>query len=221
MAQLRLKIPAIQQSFYKENQIEAINNVLGNIGANYYAIINNIANITNVPYYLLKAFIFIESGGNPNVISSAGAVGLMQIAPISATDIVWQEANQKRLNSFERNMLIKYIGAPAMACIEGMQYRSQKRACNGNTGFLITKQHLLNPELNILIGAIYIGILIDEESSGGQVRLDRVVVRYNRGYFNKKGLSGSITDILANMNNESRSYIVKLLGKNGLLDILI
>ena len=78
--------------------------------------------------------------------------------------------------------------------------------------------------VNILIGAIYLGILIDEETEGNEVRLDKVVIRYNKGYYadkQGKGLIGDLDSLFASENTESKNYVLKLLGINGTLDSYI
>lgn len=80
---------------------------------------------------------------------------------------------------------------------------------------------MLDPLLNILIGSIYLGLLIDEHTEGSSVRLDKVVIRYNRGYFSDnrgKNIVGDIDSVVKNVPTESKNYVLKLLGKNGTLD---
>ncbi|MCD8073659.1 MAG: transglycosylase SLT domain-containing protein [Lachnospiraceae bacterium] len=45
------------------------------------------ANTYNVPAALLKAMGFVESGYNPNAVSSAGAIGIMQLMPSTAASL--------------------------------------------------------------------------------------------------------------------------------------
>ena len=54
---------------------------------------------------LVEAVIEVESGGNPNAMSKAGAIGLMQITPIVLEE--WNK-NSPFKEPFERNDLFAY-----------------------------------------------------------------------------------------------------------------
>jgi soluble lytic murein transglycosylase-like protein len=100
-----------------------------------------------------------------------------------------------------------------------MQHMGQKRRCNGNVGYNVTTEDLYDPEFNILCGAIYLGILIDRHTENGLLRLDKIVTRYNVGFFTKvKGKTPE--EVMLNSNKETRAYIKKLVGTNGVLDII-
>jgi soluble lytic murein transglycosylase-like protein len=211
-----IKIPSIPISFYKTTDMAQIKSKIDTIMSSYGVYINNSAKISNVQRDLISSVIFIESAGKVDAVSPAGAVGLMQIAPISATDILVIENKQKRLNDAEKKILENHIGKQRLAEILKMTYMGQKQ--------VITKADLLNPELNILIGTIYLGLLIYEETENGKVRLDKVILRYNAGYnahSKGKNLKGDINNVIKTVNKESSTYIVKLLGKNGVLDSIV
>ena len=67
-------------------------NVLGldmdtNLSSPYDVYFQEAARTYNVPVALLLAICKTESDFNPNVVSGAGAIGLMQLMPLSNTDI--------------------------------------------------------------------------------------------------------------------------------------
>ena len=79
---------------------------------------------------------------------------------------------------------------------------------------------MLNAEFNILMGAMYLGILIDQHHEVGGLRLDKALLRYARGYFFKPA-AGSIEQVLDQVkgkSTEAYTYVIKILGKNGLLE---
>jgi hypothetical protein len=76
MAELSIKIPSINQSYYdktsaKANQEKIVNVIRPKFGS----IINTVSSMSNVPSQLIESFIFIESGGNEKA-QSPYAVGL-------------------------------------------------------------------------------------------------------------------------------------------------
>ncbi len=217
-----VSIPQTPASFYTDVAVPQNRSKLDSIKAMYSGIINYVSSITKVPVLLILAFIFIESAGNSNAISPVGAVGLMQLMPASASDILVMEKMKDRLTAPESAILTKYLGARFTDGIMKMKYLGNKVTVNGvKSATWVTKEDLLNPELNVLIGSIYLSMLLAEESKDG-LRLDRVVVRYNKGYRSSLP-SGNIDDVLASKSipEESKNFVKKLLGKRGVLSTLI
>lgn len=214
----QIKIPMIGQAFYKTTELPLVQKKVDKILSDYGGIITAMANLTNLPKELIVAFIFIESAGNPNAKSHAGAIGLMQLKPESANDMIYLEHSKGRLSGGEKNILKKTLGN-RLDCILKMKYLGHKLSCNNNKGVVVTEKDLLIPEFNILTGSIYLGILIDQHTEKGFIRLDKVVYRYNKGYFAKLK-DEPVEKIIATANEETKGYILKLAGKNGLLDLI-
>ena len=208
-------IPAVSESFYKTADLPKIKNILAKIGNAFSSEIFQSERLTNVPAPLITAYIFAESGGKKEVVSGSGAVGLMQLIPISASSVIHLENKKKRLSDEEKTIIAKHIGTERLSKI--------LKAVNLSkiTASMITKKDLMIPELNILIGSIFLGLLIDEHNESGKIRLDKVTLRYNKGYFFKpKGATEQETLALAKkMSSETSAYIIKITGKNGLLEI--
>lgn len=214
MANLKVKIPAIDKSFYPDTDVPKIKAKIANIKAQYGKFINNSAAISNVPADLIAAFIFIESGGQADAVSGAGAIGLMQIMVNSGTDILTIERQTRRMSDPEKATLKRLVGVD--------RFNQYMKVQMGT--LLTTKADLLNPEFNIFIGTIYLNNLIDRYTENGQVRLDKVITSYNQGFYayNKgKNLKGTIDDLVASLNKETSSYITKLLGVNGVMDCIV
>ncbi len=215
-------IPSVENKFYSDTQAPLVKKKINEIYNSYKGIMDNVSTISKVPTELLKSFTFIESAGDPNAVSHAGAVGLMQLVPSSASDILVLENKKKRLTDAEKAILTKYLGKRFTDGILKMKYLGDKKTVNGVTSATwVTKEDLLNPELNLLIGAIYLGLLIDEETDKNRLRLDRVVLRYNRGYFSKVDRGLALPALVVNQPTESKDYVYKLLGTNGTLDLLV
>lgn len=216
---MNVAIPMISTPFYAKEKTPQLKIALANIAKRYYNSIRLAERLTKVPGAIILSIIFAESAGDENVISSAGAVGLMQLKPQTAHDTLVQENNFKRLSTAEKNILKKQLGA-RLDSILAQQYLGQKLKSNNYSGNVITKADLLNPEFNILVGSIYLGLLIDQHEEKGTLRLDKVVLRYNQGYFYKpKGNTVKETLVSAKKRSEEAyAYVLKVVGKNGLLE---
>jgi len=208
---INFKVPIIEMGYYQPADRAMIASRINQIKTTYSTSINQAARLTNVPADVIASFIFIESNGIEYAVSG-NAVGLMQIDPASMNDVIYLENKNNRLSEAEKAVIRKIIGSRLDAILR------MKFMGDGATNLYNTD--LLKPELNILLGAIYLGILIDEETSGTDLRMDKVVIRYNRGYFNRPG-SGNYSALLASQPTTTANYILKLLGTNGAMDVLI
>ena len=135
---------------------------LNEIENNFGSIITTVSNATNVPREIIISIIFIESGGNANiesficgkVTSAQCPVGLMQINPETATNVIYIENKNGRLSEIEKQLCYSWIGKEKTDCMLSMQYMNQKKKCNNNTGISFTKAELKNPKINILISTL-------------------------------------------------------------------
>ena len=222
---LNVSIPQMTQKFYPDTQKQQIGDAIAKIYAKYKQEIDTVADLTNVPRNIICSIIFIESGGNPTIVSGAGAVGLMQLIPSSASDILVIEHNKGRLTDGEIDVLTKALGDRFTKGIMKMKYLGMQVMVGSEIkATWVTTKDLYNPLLNILCGSIYLGLLLNEQKEGDTVRLDKVVIRYNKGYFADaagKGLIGSIDDLLGKIPTESKNYVLKLIGTNGTLDSIV
>jgi len=211
---MSISLPAIESAFYSTGEIEQIRAKISQIRTQYGLLISNIAMATNVAESIIYSFIFIESAGNQNVISGSN-YGLMQVGTNSATDTIYSEWKKGRLGATEQAILRRWIGT-RLDNIFAMKSLGM--------GLYIYSSDLINPELNILIGTINLGQLMDESiKQDGALRMDKVIVRYNMGYYaynRGKSLPATVQDTVNMVNSTTSNYIVKLIGKNGVLEIL-
>lgn len=210
---VNIDLPAISDAFYDDYEIPQNMELMNQIKSMYGTMVSNIARITNLPDSLIYSFIFIESAGDTFAVNGK-AIGLMQVGYNSATDIVYSENKKGRLGDPEKVILRNHLGARfdqiiAMKSLGIEQY--------------ITQEDLYDPELNILIGSILLGQLIDESMDNDLLRLDKVIIRYNVGYYSYsrgKKLVGDFLTVINMVNPITRSYITKMIGKNGVLEML-
>lgn len=222
MAELSVNIPMTPREFYSDTALEQNRLKLDQIGKKYYKLIKQAETLTKVPGALILSIIFTESGGDPNAVSYVGAAGLMQLKPQTANDVIFLENKTGRLSGAEIAILKKQLGNRINGPLK-QQFLMHKIKENNFTGNAVTKTDMFNPEFNILIGAMYLGILIDQHQEAGKLRLDKVILRYGLGYFYKpaKGSVEQVLDQVKERSTEAYSYILKVLGKNGLLQTQI
>jgi soluble lytic murein transglycosylase-like protein len=211
---LKITIPAkgltSPKSFGSRVQVK---NLLSEIWSKFSNEIKNVSNVTGIPSKVITAFIAVESRGD----AQAGGTGhptqgLMQWNRKFAREFLEKENKGGRMTKPEAKILAKY----------GITFDD-----NGNTRD-ITNADQLNPELNILIGTMIIGQYIDSKwgVSGNDIRLDRVIAVYNAGAYGETGKKARFGnhptpfDLAKDVNLITQSYIKKVMGKNGALDIV-
>jgi len=188
--------------------------MMKNIEAKYGKFFKFASETSRIPKIMLMAFCAVESGGNPKA-GSAGhpTQGLMQWNRQDAKSQLEKELKEGRLSPAEKSKLAEY----------GITFDSK-----GKTR-AITNADQLKPELNILIGSIVLGQLVDTDwgTDKGTLRLDRVISVYNAGMYGDTGkkaiYGGHKTPALlaADVNKISSAYIKKIMGKNGALDVAV
>ncbi len=219
MANLNISIPAIDEHFYTPVAAKAnLDKITSVIRPKYGKMIDNISSLTELPSSLIEAFAFIESGGNP-IAQSPWAVGILQLSTASASDTLVFEKGAGRLQDGEAKILKKYLG-DRYKFIEGVK---PKQTSLGKT--FVTVNDLKQVEFCLLVGSILIKQLMDEFSND-KLALAKTVIIYNGGRFSKYGkmaikFNGTIEDLIKNVPKESSDYVRKLLGINGLLDVLV
>jgi soluble lytic murein transglycosylase-like protein len=208
---------------------EAIKGQISNIMKKYGSFIKTASENSRIPAQVIAAFIAVESGGNPTAGgASSPTQGLMQFNRTYAKNILETEFKLGRLTPEEKTILAKY----------GITFNAQ-----GQTR-AITQADAIKPELNILIGTILLGQYADSYHDGGkstmvggvprkwaiddasrELRLDRMIAVYNAGAYGDTGTkarTGTFATAKAladNVNSVTRSYINKMLGTNGAMDV--
>jgi len=217
MANLTLAVPEegliSPTSWY--NTREGLKNQMMKVWDKYGNYFKTFAETSKVPAEVLFAFTMIESGGNPLAGgSSSPTQGLMQwnrnyVAGTGNPDFtLTKEFNQGRLSQVEKDVLAR----------KGIVFDSK-----GQTRAL-TQADLQDPYLNILIGSIILGQYMDSKwgTDNGKLRMDRIIALYNWGLggFKKNNIENkNLKEVLASIPDTTKSYVNKMLGKNGTLDI--
>ncbi|MCX6257966.1 MAG: transglycosylase SLT domain-containing protein [Bacteroidia bacterium] len=212
MANLELTLPFTDQGYYPTTDIPSIKKKLGSIASDFFNEIKQAETLTNVPAAIIISIIFAESGGVKDAANKSGSTGLMQLKPQSANDTILLEYKKDRLSQDEKTVLRKVLD-DRLDSILSMN--------NLSDGCYVYQDDLLDTEFNILCGSILLGLLIDQHDENGVLRLDKVIMRYNRGYFFKpKGETAIETLAQAKqVSSELYNYILKITGVNGLIEL--
>jgi soluble lytic murein transglycosylase-like protein len=213
MTELKLKYPADGlNSPPSWGSKESIKKMLEKIYKEFGTYIDFASNQANLPKKMIASFIAVESGGNPKAGASGHITqGLMQWNRNFTKATLEKEKKEGRLTKEEQDKLASY----------GIRFDA-----NGKTR-AITNADQLKPELNILIGTIILGQLVDTDwgTEDGEIKLDRIIAVYNAGAYGDTGKKArskkyktpkSLADAV---NPISRAYINKILGLNGALDL--
>jgi len=213
MAEVRLVYPAtglVAPSSWGSK--ESIQKMVDTIDSKYGNFIDFVAKESNLPNKMITSFIAVESGGNPTAGTKGGATqGLMQWNRAYAQAQLEKELKQGRMTKGEKDKLASF----------GIKFDA-----NGKTR-AITNADQLKPELNILIGSIILGQLVDTDwgTENGEIKLDRIISVYNAGAYGDTGKKArskiykTPQDLAKVVNSVTRAYIQKILGVNGALQL--
>ena len=206
--------------YYQDQEVDLNKQALARINGQYGDYLKKVAVWTNTFYEVLLMWAFIESNGenaNPN---KYGATGIFQVTPATANETIRIEKRTGRMNINEEKELIRLIGKSRFDCIVGQAWDAQKKSCNGNKGISITTADLLNVEFNMLVGALYLKQMIDKHIENGVYRLDRTIVNYNQGRYAKIPDGSPIELYRAIGALETKNYIAKAVGINGIFETI-
>ena len=213
MAEVTLKFPAQGLTAPTSwGSRDSIKKMIERIYKDYGTFIDFASKESKLPKEMIASFIAVESGGNPKAGASGHITqGLMQWNRNFTKATLEREKKEGRLTKAEQDKLASY----------GITFDA-----SGKTR-AITNADQLKPELNILIGTIILGQLVDTDwgTEDGEIKLDRVISVYNAGAYGdtgKKARSKTYKTPLAlanAVNSITSSYIKKILGTNGALEV--
>jgi len=222
---VEVKVPDINRSFvqgnYKysnESVIKANVLLLKSVVKNYSAFINTWGTEFEIDNSIIASFIVTESGGRNAPPNRFDATGLMQVTPNTVWEIIakWQVMTKSPLSEKAKSFFNKAIPS-------SKKYNPNKLPSAAERSE-IRKALQNNPQFNIAIGTAILRWLLEAFKDGDVASLNKVMVSYNAGYYsmrNKVKGKLSTSQLLNNKSIplESRAYLLKMLGVNGLLDL--
>lgn len=160
----------------------------------YSKTISYIAKYNGIPENLIYSFLVVENGKfDPCAVSTANAIGLLQVRSGTANDIIIMANKNNELSHFDRQMLYNFLGK-----------EKTKKLLNKTilgTSTIITDSDLKKPELNLVIGVLFLKIL-HKESKGD---ISKIGIRYLNGYF-----AFDCGNNIPEKRLKSSNYVVKL-----------
>lgn len=213
--------------FYTKEQAQALKAQRDVLMQRYGFFVTNAAQITGIDLTVFQSIIVVENGQSLdiNYVSSVGAVGLTQITPNTATDTLFRMKKANRITEVEKDALkrkgidIDLLSGNAPKAKNGKPQKWYSSA----EGSIVSTDQLKDVETNLIMGAMYLSELMakytEPSLQGLLVRIDKVIVAYNQG-FNYNVPMGTTAMIMKRVPIESKNYISKMTGINGMLDTL-
>lgn len=174
--------------------------------------------IFDIDNSIIASFIVTESGGKDAPPNKFGATGILQMTAPTVWEIL---AKWKSM-----------VGSNLPAEAKGFFDKVLPESKNFNPNVLpssslrskITKLLQNNREFSIAIGIANIRWLLEAYSNGVTSPINKVLVSYNAGYYGTKDkIKGNPTTLSMVTNKriplESRSYLLKMLGKDGFVQL--
>lgn len=221
---IKIKVPDVNRTYVKGSYnyskletIKANTDVMNTIYKTYGGYIAKWGEVFDIDDSIITGFIATESGGINVGKNNYNAVGLMQMTP----DAVWEMIS--KWNKIVGNPLPKM----AKDYFNKVIPSSKKFDPNVLPTASITNEilnALKNPEFNIAVGTANIRWLLEAFKDNSGANINKVMVSYNSGYYASisKVKKSQTTEQMINNKNfslESRGYLLKMLGKNGFLDL--
>jgi len=221
---VKIKVPDVNRTYVsgsynysKPETIKANTDVMNNIFRTYGNYIAKWGKVFEVDDSIITGFIATESGGVNVGKNKYDAVGLMQVTP----DAVWE-----MITKWE-----KIVGSPLPKVAKDYFNKTIPLSKTFDANVLpsntVTTQILValkTPEFNIAVGTGIIRWLLEAFKDNTGANINKVMVSYNSGYYASKSKvkNSQTTEQMVNnkiFNIESRGYLLKMLGKNGFLEL--
>ncbi len=181
-------------------------------------VINKWGKIFDIDNSIISSFIVTESGGKDAPPNQFGATGIMQMTAPTVWEILakWKTIVGTSLSTEAKAYFDKVLPESKNFNPNVLPSSSVKSK--------ITKLLQSNREFSIACGVANIRWLLEAYSNGITSPINKVMVSYNTGYYGSKDKIKGNPTTLSMVNNrsiaiESRSYLLKMLGKNGFVQL--
>ena len=222
---VRVKVPDVNQAYvagnlnysnptYKQQNIKMLNSIY----SQYKSSIDNWASVFETGIELVIAFIATESSGKNAPPNKFKATGLMQMTPPALFDTIKKWKSE--VDSDIPSEVMSKIRLKIPEIISSKTLTSTLEA-------KILRLLQSDSDFNIMTGTMLIRWLLERFSSsvfGSQ--LNKTLVAYNAGAYRSVLNSAPVLDTAMLVKNtqvplESRGYLLKMLGKDGFLQLMV
>lgn len=228
---IRVKVPDTAQVYrygannYSQASVKNSNiQVLKNINKNYGSIIKFWGEVFETGSDLITAFIATESSGRMSPPNQFLATGLMQVTPPSFYDCY-----KKWRAEVDVDMPAEAVSAVSSKLPDLIKAKSYNTVIRDKILAVLRT----DANFNIMAGTLILRWMLERFSNplfGGQ--LNKAMVAYNAGAYTKSlVITGTVANtapidttlLIANprVPLESRNYLLKMLGKDGFLQLLV
>jgi hypothetical protein len=152
-------------------------------------------------------------------VSSAGAIGVMQLKPLVVSETFWKAKRYKLMPPAVHYYLMSKLGKSKykFAMKQDQAYRGA-----------IYREYLFDTQFNLIVGSLLLRVLMHEHTESGKVNWAKVFMAYNQGFYvltrnfrgglrSKELRNASVTTLHRLAPPEAKKYLADTLGKNGLL----
>lgn len=219
---LELNVPDLNRTFVSGSEnyslphiINGNINMLKEIDKNYNEIIQKWSKVFELDVEIIQSFIATESGGKNRPANKFGATGPMQMTvnAVAESVVKWKAVVKSSLPTEAVNFLNKKSSFLTKLTSEILTSTNKTKV----------KTLLTDEEFNIMVGCLYLRWLIERFKF-----FNKVMIAYNAGPYNstllsygKQNVSSETLVLNKNIPIESRNYIVKMLGVNGFMDLIL
>jgi len=205
-------------NYSQQNVITANTNLLKSIYLSNKTLINKWGEIFDIDNSIILSFIISESGGKDAPPNQYGATGIMQMTAPTVWEILakWKSTVGTNLPIEAKQYFDKVLPESKNFNPNVLPSSSVKSK--------ITKLLQSDREFSIACGVANLRWLLEAYSNNLTSPINKVMVSYNSGYYGTKNkIKGSPTTDSMVVNKslalESRSYLLKMLGKNGFIQL--
>jgi soluble lytic murein transglycosylase-like protein len=206
------------KNYSQPNVINGNLNLLKSIYSTNKSAINKYGKIFDIDNSIILSFIISESGGTDAPPNQYGATGIMQMTAPTVWEILakWKSIVGSDLPSEAKAYFDKVLPESKNFNPNVLPSATLKSK--------ITKLLQTNREFSIASGVANLRWLLEAYSNNLTSPINKVMVSYNSGYYGTRNkIKGNPTTESLVVNKslaiESRSYLLKMLGKNGFIQL--
>lgn len=196
--------------------------IIKSINNSYLNSIEKWGKVFEIDTEVIISFIATESGGKNTKPNQFLATGLMQVTPNAVAECL-PKFRIVTGQSFTSDT-INYLNKKGSFLLQ--LKRDVPLSATNRTKILNLLEN--DSEFNIMIGTMYLRFLLQMFSDANTAFLNKAMIAYNAGAYNAAlrsyGKVAVKSDTLVNNKKlplESRSYVLKMLGVDGFLDLII